>query len=56
MEQPDFKPVEHALVDDRTQHAEYLKSHHAVKQEAPPSRRWGSSHQRKKVDRSGMNL
>jgi len=36
MEQPDFKPVEHALVDDRIPFG-YLKSHHAMKQEATPS-------------------
>jgi transposase, IS605 OrfB family, central region len=41
-EQPEFKPVEHALVDDRIS-KRYLKSHHAMKQEAAPSIRWGSS-------------
>jgi len=33
MEQPEFKPVEHALVDDRIPLG-YLKSHHVMKQEA----------------------
>ena len=42
LERPDFKPVEHALVDDRIS-KRYLKSHHAMKQEAAPSIRWGSS-------------
>jgi len=42
LERPDFKPVEHALVDDRIS-KRYLKSHHAMKQEATPSIRWGSS-------------
>jgi len=35
LERPEVKPVEHALVDDRIPLG-YLKSHHAVKQEALP--------------------
>jgi len=48
LERPDFKPdkyatvLEHALVDDRIS-KRYLKSHHAMKQEATASIRWGSS-------------
>jgi len=42
LERPELKPVEHALVDDRIS-KRYLKSHHAMKQEAAPSIRWGSS-------------
>jgi putative transposase len=38
LERPEVKPVEHALVDDRIPLG-YLKSHHAVKQEATSSRR-----------------
>jgi putative transposase len=36
LERPEFTPVEHALVDDRIP-VGYLKSHHALKQEALPS-------------------
>jgi hypothetical protein len=36
LERPEFTPVEHALVDDRIPMG-YLKSHHALKQEALPS-------------------
>jgi len=37
LERSEFTPVEHALVDDRIPLG-YLKSHHALKQEALPSR------------------
>jgi len=42
MKQSEFTPVEHALVDDRTQQW-VPKNHHSLKQEAKPYRRWGSS-------------
>jgi len=42
LKRSEVKPVEHALVDLSLMG--YLKSHHVLKQEAPPSTRWSSSH------------